>query len=97
MAGSINDELNEKIVCLSVSAVKMTPSILKRLLEDYLKLHSTLKSTGAISPKKTIQRLMSEGEKLENIEITDSNIKSFDKVARRYGLTYALKKNVSWQ
>jgi chemotaxis receptor (MCP) glutamine deamidase CheD len=30
-----------------------------------------------------------------NIEITDGNIKSFERVARKYGVNYALKKDVS--
>ncbi len=32
---------------------------------------------------------------MTNIEITDANIKSFDKVARKYGIDYAVKKDKS--
>ena len=32
---------------------------------------------------------------MSNIEITDQNIKSFEKVAKKYGIDYALKKDSS--
>ena len=32
---------------------------------------------------------------ISNIEITDSNIKSFERVARKYGVDYALKKDTT--
>ncbi len=39
--------------------------------------------------------MMREGAELTNIEITDNNIRSFEKVARKYGITYSLKKDRS--
>ena len=39
--------------------------------------------------------MMRDGSQLSNIEVTDSNIRSFEKVARRYGITYSLKKDRS--
>ena len=35
-----------------------------------------------------------QGAQLSNIKITDENIKSFDRVARKYGMDYSLKKEV---
>ena len=34
---------------------------------------------------------------MSNIEVTDGNIKSFERVARKYGVDFALKKDVSSQ
>ena len=45
--------------------------------------------------KKTLNEMMREGAELTNIEITDNNIRSFEKVARKYGITYSLKKDRS--
>lgn len=45
--------------------------------------------------KQTIKQLMDQGAQLTNIPITDDNIKSFDRVARKYGIDYSLKKDVS--
>ena len=34
---------------------------------------------------------------ISNIEVTDGNIKSFDRTAKKYGIDYALKKDTSEQ
>ena len=38
---------------------------------------------------------MKEGSQLTNIEITNNNIKSFEKIARKYGIDYSLKKDTA--
>jgi len=45
--------------------------------------------------KQTVKQLAKQNVGLSNIEITDSNIKSFERVARKYGVDFALKKDVS--
>ena len=45
--------------------------------------------------KQTIKQLNEQGAQLTNIEITDNNIKSFDRVARKYGIDYSLKRDTS--
>lgn len=43
--------------------------------------------------KQTMKQLMAKGAQLTNILITDDNIKSFDRVARKYGIDYSLKRD----
>lgn len=45
--------------------------------------------------KTTLRQLQKQGDKLSNIEITDQNIRSFEKVARKYDLSFALKKDAT--
>ena len=45
--------------------------------------------------KKSLNSMMKEGSELTNSEITDNNIKSFEKVARKYSIDYSLKKDKS--
>lgn len=45
--------------------------------------------------KQTIKQLNEQGAQLTNIEITDNNIKSFDRIARKYGIDYSLKRDNS--
>lgn len=45
--------------------------------------------------RKTLNTMMAEGSELTNIEITDNNIRSFEKVARKYSIDYSLKKDKS--
>lgn len=62
------------------------------------KKHEPSKEKKTVSGKRgkqTLKQLMDQGGKLTNIEITDHNIKSFDKVARKYSIDYSLKKDKS--
>ena len=50
------------------------------------------------SPKQgkvTVKELAKQNAGMVNIEITDKNIKSFERYARKYGINYALKKDKS--
>lgn len=42
--------------------------------------------------KQSIKSLQKSGAQITNIVVTDNNIKSFDRVARKYGVDYSLKK-----
>ena len=39
-----------------------------------------------------MKQLVRQGAGVQNIEITDKNIKSFERVARKYGVDFAVKK-----
>src|SRR5699024_7613856 len=41
------------------------------------------------------EKLMKQNCQLTNIEVTDGNIKSFEKYARKYGIDFSLKKDNS--
>ena len=43
--------------------------------------------------KQSVKNLIKQGAGVSNIEITDKNIKSFERVARKYGIDFALKKD----
>ena len=43
--------------------------------------------------KQTVKQLVKQGQGVQNIEITDKNIRSFEHVAKKYGVDFALKKD----
>jgi len=45
--------------------------------------------------KQTVKQLVGQGQGVTNIEISDKNIKSFESIARKYGVDFAVKKDVS--
>lgn len=45
--------------------------------------------------RKSLNQMMREGSQLSNIEITDKNIKSFERIARKYSISFSLKKDKS--
>ena len=45
--------------------------------------------------KQTVKQLIGQNQGISNIEITDPSIKEFEKIARKYGVDYAVKKDRS--
>jgi uncharacterized protein YueI len=45
--------------------------------------------------KQTMRKLMKQHTQLANIEITDGNIRSFERIARKYHIDFSLKKDSS--
>ena len=90
----IQEEIDNKTVALVICTSKMTGRILQaaiRELQRQWQKHQNKSYQG----KQTIKQLVESGAALSNIEITNKNIKSFEPVAKKYGLDYALKKDKS--
>ena len=68
--------------------------MLKYAIEQYLELQWNRR---APLGKQSVKSLVRQGAGVQNIEITDKNIRSFQLVARKYGVDYALKKDTSSQ
>ena len=45
--------------------------------------------------KQSVKQLIKQGAGVSNIEVTHENIKSFERVARKYGVDYAIKKDTT--
>ena len=89
----MQDEVREKSVALVISIGKQGG----RLTADLLKWAIRRYMADSIAPrahhgKQTVKQLVGQGKGVKNIEITDKNIKSFERVARKYGVDFALKK-----
>ena len=90
----MQEEVNQKTVALAVQASKMTGRVLAKAIQMYLQ-NNKGKSPKLYQGKQTIKQLMQHNTQLSNIEVTDKNIRSFESVAKKYGIDYALKKDAS--
>lgn len=95
----MQEQVNEKTIALQVSAAKFTVTELKKLIGLYLRHRKqnkiNKKGIKSVKPlgKTTLEKLSKKYDGLKNIEITEKNIKDFEKVAKKYNLEYALKKD----
>ncbi|NLS84252.1 MAG: PcfB family protein [Ruminococcaceae bacterium] len=78
-----------KVIALSFKAGRATGEALKKAMLEYL--NGLSHPTG----EQTVAQLMKQNQGLTNIEVTDGNIKSFEKTAKKYGIDFALKKDAS--
>jgi hypothetical protein len=100
----MQEEVNDRTIALCVRTARMTTGVLRSALMMLLREKYYRSRYGAnrkdepeitVHGRKSMKELMDEGSELTNIEITDSNIKSFEKVARKYSIDYSLKKDNS--
>ena len=93
----MQDEMNRECFAIVIDGAKMTTQVLARAMKLVLDEKGAIpgKNSFLFSGETSLKRLAESGMKLSNIEITEKNIKSFEHTAREYGITYALKKDVS--
>ena len=97
----MQEEVESRAVPLAISTTRMTANVLKSAISKYLAYRKEKKvekaRAGPVKPcgKQTVKQLVGQNEGVANIEITDRNIRDFDRVARKYGVDYALKKDKS--
>lgn len=80
---------SKKTVDVVIQATRLTTQVLRDAAYD-ITTKTSYENRGNIS----IGQLMKQG-KLDSIEITDNNIKSFLDVAKKYDVSYALKRDSS--
>jgi viroplasmin and RNaseH domain-containing protein len=92
----LQDEVNEKVVALSIKGSKLTAEMLQKAIKALL---AKGKQQIGKQPhgKQTLRQLMKQNTGVSNIEITDGNIKAFESTAKKYGIDYALKKDTTEQ
>lgn len=90
----MQEEVRDKSVALVIrvgkTGGKLTAGLLKWAMRRYL---AQIRNPAVHHGKQTVKQLVRQGAGVQNIEITDKNIKSFEKVARKYGVDFALKKD----
>ena len=97
----MQEEVESRTVTLIVSGSQFTGRMLKDAISKYLahrkekKLQKTRDSPVKPCGKQTVKELVGQNQGVSNIEINDPDIKSFEKIARKYGVDYAIKKDRS--
>ena len=99
----MQEEVENRTLTLVVSGTKFTGRLLKAAITKYLahrkekKLQKQKSRDTPVIPhgKQTVKQLIGQNQGVSNIEITDPSIKEFEKIARKYGVDYAVKKDRS--
>ena len=95
----MQEEVENRTVTLAISTTRMTANVLKAAISKYLAYRKEKKTekarAGPIKPcgKQSVKQLVGQDQGVANIEITDKNIKDFERIARKYGIDFALKKD----
>lgn len=90
----MQEEVTQKTIAISIQATKLTASVLQKALKKLLAAGKN-KLRQPHKGKQTLRQLMKQNAGVSNIEITNDNIKAFEQTAKKYGIDFALKKDIS--
>ena len=99
----MQEEVENRTLTLVVNGTKFTGRLFKAAISKYMahrrekKLEKQRGRDSPVTPKgkQTVKQLIGQNQGVSNIEINDPSIKDFERIARKYGVDYAVKKDRS--
>ena len=99
----MQEEVENRTLTLVVSGTKFTGRLFKAAVSKYMahrrekKLEKQRSRDSPVTPKgkQTVKQLIGQNQGVSNIEINDPSIRDFERIARKYGVDYAVKKDRS--
>ena len=96
----MQEEIENRTVNLAISTTKLTARGIIRLAAKGLAYIKRKSREAALKNKKpdgrqTIQQLIGQNQGVTNIDISQTDLKGFEKYARKYGVDYAITKDKS--
>lgn len=88
----LQEEIEQRTVTLIINTAKLTERELEKALTKLLaqmKAERQHKSVKEKHGKMTVKQLAEQNRGMQSIEVSDKNIGSFNRVARKYGIDFA--------
>ncbi len=90
----MQEEVESRTVALTISTAKLTGRLFKAAVAKYLDYRKNKQREEPAVPhgKQTVRQLIGQNQGVSTIESNDPHIKNFERIARKYGVDYAIKK-----
>ena len=95
----MQEEVENRTLTLAVNGTKFTGRMLKAAIGKYMAHRREVKQQknrdGPVVPhgKQSVKQLVGPGQGVDSIELTDPSTREFDRIARKYGVDYAIKRD----
>ena len=95
----MQEEVENRTLTLAVNGTKFTGRMLKAAIGKYMAHRKEVKQQknrdGPVVPhgKQSVKQLVGQGQGVDSIELTDPSTREFDRIARKYGVDYAIKRD----
>ena len=97
----MQEEITQKTISICLKTGEVSERTLKAALRELMRKQQAHKEKQARKNpdadekphKQTLKSLQKRGQELTSMDITKNNIKSFERYARKYNVSYALKKD----
>ena len=94
----MQEEVENKTLTLIINGSKLTGRTLQSAMGKFLAHRRSKKldrkQNASVTPrgKQKVKQLVAQGHGVTNVEIADPSIREFERIARKYGVDYAIKK-----
>ena len=95
----MQEEIEQKTLTLSINATKFSGRVLKAAITKYLahrsaKKHERQREKTDVIPhgKQKVKELIGQNAGVANVDVKDEDLKGFERIARKYGVDYAVKR-----
>ena len=90
----MQEEVESRTVALTISTAKLTGRLFRAAVAKYLDYRKNKQREEPAVPhgKQTVRQLIGQNQGVSTIESNDPHIKNFERIARKYGVDYAIKK-----
>ena len=93
----MQEEVENKTLTLIINGSKLTGRTLKSAMDKYLahlRNKRMNRQSGSVTHKgkQTVKQLVGQGRGVSQVDVPDASVRDFDRVARKYGVDYAIKK-----
>lgn len=85
----MQEEVEQRVVTLIVNCSKLTEQELRKALSKLLAQMKTHRQNKQPHGKMTVKQLAAQNRGMQSVEVTDQNIGSFNRIARKYGIDFA--------
>ncbi len=97
----MQEEVESRTVNLAISTTKLSARTIVSAVRAYLNHRKNVtakkehEAEFPVQGKQTVKELVGQGQGVTSIDIAKTDLKGFEKVARKYGIDYANRKNSS--
>lgn len=97
----MQEDIESRTVNLAVTTTKLTARTILSAVQMYLhhqkevKAEKNKKVQEKPHGKQTVKELIGQDQGVTNIDISKTDLKGFEKIARKYGIDYAIRKDSS--
>ena len=95
----MQEEVENRTINLAISTTKLTGRTIVAGIRKYLQHREKVKAQKARDPavhgKQTVKQLLAQKQGATNVEIDKSGIKDFERLAKKYGVDFAVRKDKS--
>lgn len=92
----MQEDIENRTVNLAISTGRLSARTIEIGVRAYLEHHNRRKITKASElphGKQTVKQLIGQNQGVSTIEINDENIKVFQRIAKKYGVDFAVQKD----